>query len=168
MQTATGNELTITRVFDAPRDLVWKAWTEPELFKKWWGPKDYTAPYCTIDLRVGGRYLSSMRGPDGKEIFSTGVYHEIVPQARLVMTDSFSDEDGNVVPSTHYGMSPDFPLELQVTVTFEDLKGSTMLTMRHEGVPGGEMRKLTAAGWEQSFDKLAALLSKSETVLRAR
>ena len=83
--TKNKNALTITRIFDAPRDLVWKAWTDPEYYKKWWGPTYFTAPISKIDLRVGGKYLSCMRGPDGKDYWSTGVYREIVPLERLVI-----------------------------------------------------------------------------------
>jgi len=149
------NELTITRVFDAPREKVWKAWTDPEEVKKWWGPKYFTAPVSKIDLRVGGKYLSCMRGPDGKDYWSTGVYREIVPLERLVVTDSFADEKGNVVPASHYGMAGDFPLELLVTVTFEELGSKTKMVLRHEGIPEGIMREMTETGWSESFDKLA-------------
>ncbi len=149
------NELTITRIFDAPRERVWKAWTEPERLKMWWGPKHFTAPVIKIDLRVGGRYISCMRGPDGKDYWSTGVYREIVPGERLVMSDSFADKEGNVVPATYYGMSPDFPMELQVIVMFEEQEGRTKMTLRHIGIPNGLMRYLTDVGWSESFDKLA-------------
>jgi uncharacterized protein YndB with AHSA1/START domain len=148
-------EITITRVYDAPRELVWKAWTEPEQFKRWWGPKAFTAPVSKIDLRVGGKYLSCMRGPDGKDYWSTGVYREIVPNERIVVTDSFSDEKGNIVPASHYGMAGDWPLELLVTVTFEELGDKTKMILRHEGIPSGLMRELTETGWSESFDKLA-------------
>jgi uncharacterized protein YndB with AHSA1/START domain len=154
-------ELTITRIFDAPRELVWKAWTEPERFKRWWGPKDFTAPFCTIDFRVGGVYLNCMRWPDGKDYWSTGVYREIVPMERIVYTDSFADEKGNVVPATHYGMSADIPLEMLVTVTFEEQKGKTKMTLRHAGFPAGTMSDMANAGWNQSFDKLAESLKMS-------
>ncbi len=119
MATETKNKdaLIITRTFDAPRDLVWKAWTDPEYYKKWWGPKYFTAPIGKLDLRVGGKYLSCMRGPDGRDYWSTGVYREIIPLEKLVMTDSFADEKGNVVPASHYGMAGEFPLELLVTLT---------------------------------------------------
>jgi len=147
--------LTITRFFDAPRELAWKAWTEPERMKKWWGPQYFTAPVVTMDLRVGGKYLSCMRGPDNKDYWSTGVYREIVPMERLVMTDSFADEKGNVVPASHYGMAGEFPLELLVTVTFEAIGNRTKMTLRHEGIPDGPMKDLTRAGWSGSFDKLA-------------
>jgi uncharacterized protein YndB with AHSA1/START domain len=155
-------ELVITRVFNAPRDLVWKAWTEPDLFKQWWGPKGFTAPVSTIDLRVGGRYLSCMRSPRGQEFWSTGLYSEIVPLERIVYTDSFSDEKGNVVPATYYGMSTEFPFEMRVTITFEDQRGHTAMTLRHAGIPAGEMSDMTRAGWNQSFDKLAEVLNRDK------
>lgn len=151
-------ELVITRMFDAPREKVWKAWTDPESVKRWWGPKYFTAPVCKIDFRVGGTYLFSMRSPEGEDFWSTGVYREIVPLERIVSTDSFADEKGNVVPASHYGMSSDFPLELQVTLTFEEHDGKTKMTLRHAGIPEGEMSDLTKAGWNESFDKLAESL----------
>ena len=151
-------ELVITRIFDAPRELVWKAWTEPERFMRWWGPKDFTSPACKIDLRLGGKYLSCMRGPDGQDYWNTGVYREIVEPERIAYTDSFADEHGNVVPASHYGLSAGFPLELQVTVTFEDYGGKTKMTLKHVGIPAGEMSDMTGAGWNESFDKLAESL----------
>jgi uncharacterized protein YndB with AHSA1/START domain len=151
-------EIVITRIFDAPRELVWKAFTEPERVKRWWGPKNFTAPVCKVDLRVGGVYLYCMRSPEGQDYWNTGVYKEIIPMERLVYTDSFADEKGNVVPATHYGMSADFPLELLVTVTFEEQGGKTKMTLRHVGIPAGEMSDLTAAGWNESFDKLSESL----------
>lgn len=157
-QNSEVQELVITRVFDVPRELIWKAWTDPEIMKKWWGPKDFTSPVCKIDLRVGGRYLYSMRSPEGQDFWSTGTYREIVVSERLVMTDSFADADGNVVPATHYGLSADFPLELQVMVTFEENNGRTKMTLKHTGIPAGEMSKQTEAGWNESFDKLAGAL----------
>ena len=151
-------ELVITRIFDAPRELVWKAWIEPEHVKLWWGPKNFTAPVSKIDLHVGGRYLNCMRSPEGKDFWSTGVFREIVPFERLVYTDSFADEKGNVVPATHYGLSSDFPLEVEVTVTFEEQDGKTKMTLRHSGIPAGKMRDMTGVGWNESFDKLAESL----------
>ncbi len=153
-----GREILITRVFDAPRELVFKAWTDPGMLMRWWGPKSFTAPHCAIDLRVGGKYLFCMRSPEGQDYWSTGVYREIVPPERLVMTDSFADADGNVVPATHYGMGADIPLELHVTVTFEEFEGKTRMTLRHVGFPPGEMSDLVGAGWNESFDKLAEAL----------
>lgn len=151
-------ELVITRSFNALRELLWKAWTDPERMKRWWGPKNFTSPICKIDFRVGGKYLYCMRSPDGQDFWSTGIYREIVPLERIVYTDSFADKNGNVVPATYYGMSPDIPLECQVTLTFEEHNGKTKMTLKHVGIPEGQMRDLAQAGWNQSFDKLAETL----------
>jgi len=151
-------DVIITRIFDAPRELVWKAWTDPKHFKRWWGPKDFTSPYCKIDFRVGGKYLNCMRSPEGKDYWSTGIYKEIIPLERIAYTDSFSDAEGNVVSATHYGMSADFPLVTLVTVTFEDYGGKTKMTLSHVDLPAGEMSEQTGAGWNESFDKLAESL----------
>ena len=159
----TSTELVITRVFDAPRELVWKAWTEPEHLMRWWGPKGFTAPAVEIDFRVGGKVLAAMQSPEfneGRRIWSTGVYREIVPFERIVCTDSFADEHGNVVPATYYGMEADMPLEMLITVTFEDLGGKTRMTLRHEGIPAGPEREGANQGWSESFDKLAEYLAK--------
>jgi uncharacterized protein YndB with AHSA1/START domain len=151
-------ELVITRYFDAPREKVWKAWTEPDRVMRWSGPKGFTSPVSKIDLRVGGAYLNCMRSPEGQDFWSTGVYREIVEPARLVYTDSFADEKGNVVPAAHYAMGGDWPLELLVTVTFEEEGGRTKMTLRHAGIPVGKMSELCEAGWKESFDKLAEVL----------
>ena len=137
---------------------MWKAWTEPERFKRWWGPKGFTAPVCKIDFRVGGKNLYCMRSPEGQDFWSTGVYREIVEPERIVTTDSFADEKGNVVPPTYYRMSADFPLEYQVTLTFEEHDGKTKMTLSHAGIPKGQMSDLAQAGWNESFDKLAESL----------
>lgn len=156
---AKESALVLTRVFDAPPERVWKAWTEPDEFKRWWGPKGFTAPFCRIDLRVGGTYLYCMRSPEGTDYWGTGAYREILPLKRLVYTDSFADAKGNIVPATHYGMRADFPLEMLVTVTFEDLGEMTKLTLRHAGLPAGPDQAGAEQGWSESFDKLAATLT---------
>jgi uncharacterized protein YndB with AHSA1/START domain len=153
--------LVITRIFDAPRELVWKAWTEPEHLMQWWGPKNFTAPVCKMDFRVGGKYLFCMRSAEGQDFWSTGVYREIVPLEKIVCTDSFADENGNIVSASHYGISGDWPKELLVTVTFEEQDGKTKMTLRHAGIPEGEMGDMAEQGWKESFDKLAEGLPKS-------
>ena len=158
-----GEELTITRVFNAPRDLVWRAWTEPEFVKRWWGPRGFTSPVARIDLRVGGKYVNCMRSPEGKEYWSTGVYQEIVEPERIVCTDSFADEEGNVVSASHYDMSPEFPLEMLLTVRFEEQDGKTKLTLTHIGFPSEEDIEGARAGWNESLDKLAEVLEAKTT-----
>ncbi len=157
-QERNGRNLKITRVFNAPPERVWKRWTEPNEFMCWWGPKDYYAPYAKFDIRVGGVYLSCMRGPDGKDIWGTGTYKEIIEPNRIVMTDSFADEHGNIVPASYYGMGTDFPMVMEVEVTLEDIGGKTRMTLEHSGLPEGELIEQTKEGWNQSFDKLAECL----------
>ncbi|TLZ73408.1 MAG: hypothetical protein E6K14_05465 [Methanobacteriota archaeon] len=160
---AKANELVIERVFDAPRERVWKAWTQPEQAKRWWGPKGFTAPYWKSDFRVGGKYLYCMRSPDGMDYWGTGVYREIVPTEKIVATDSFADSEGNVVRASHYGFAADFPPELLLTVTFEDLGGKTKMTLRHAGFPAGPDREGAVQGWTESLEKLAATLSETSS-----
>jgi len=155
------DEILITRLFDAPRDLVWRAWTEPEFVMQWWGPKNFTSPSCKIDLRVGGTYLFCMRSPEGKDFWSTGVFREIRRPERIVCTDSFADENGNVVPATYYGMSEALPLEMLATTTFAVQAGRTRVTQRHVGIPAGEMQDLARAGWNESMDKLTGVLGQA-------
>ncbi len=160
---STENALVIERTFDAPRELVWKAWSDPTMAKRWWGPKSFTAPVAEIDFRVGGKNLLAMQSPDfndGKPIWSGGVYQEIVPLERIVVTDYFADEKGNPVPASEYGMEGDFPPEMLLTITFEDVGGKTKMTLRHEGLPAGEHTAGANVGWNESFDKLAELLAQ--------
>jgi len=151
-------ELVITRILDAPRERVFRAWAEPERARRWWGPKGFTTPYCEIDFRPGGVYHNCMRSPEGRDYWSVGVYREIVEPERIVCTDSFSDEQGNIVPATYYGMSEDMLTEMLVAVTFEDYQGRTRLTLHHIGIPPGEDMEGAREGWSQSFDKLAEYL----------
>lgn len=155
---AAQRQLVITRTFDAPRELVWKAWTDPDHVMRWWGPATFTSPACKIDFRVGGRYLFCMRSPEGQDFWSTGIYEEIVPLERIVYTDHFADPEGNVVPASYYGMGDDSFGETQVTLTFEDLDGKTRMTLVNVGLPPGEMSEMAVQGWNESFDKLAASL----------
>ncbi|MBK9343198.1 MAG: SRPBCC domain-containing protein [Dehalococcoidia bacterium] len=92
-------ELLIEREFAAPRELVFKAWTERDRLMQWWGPPTWPIDYCTVDLRVGGAWHYRMRGPAGEEGWGKGVYREIMPSSRLVYSDYFSDEDGTEIPS---------------------------------------------------------------------
>ncbi|MFV8344071.1 SRPBCC family protein [Flavobacterium sp. XS2P39] len=155
--SSTKQELLIVREYEAPREVVWSAWTDPTKFMEWWGPKNFTCPFCEIDFKVGGKYRYCMRSPEGQDYWGTGTFTEIVPMKRITYTDSFADEKGNVVPSTYYGMEG-FPLELQVTVTFEAHDAKTKMTLTHAGIPSGKMTDLTKASWNESLDKLAASL----------
>ena len=140
-------ELVITRVFDAPRDLVYKAWTDPQHVAQWWGPKGFTNPVCELDVRPGGAIRIDMRGPDGVVYPMKGVFHQIVEPERLVLTTSaFEDEAGNP------------RLEVLNTVTFAEHDGKTKLTLH--AVVVKSTPEVAAAldgmeeGWSQSLDRL--------------
>lgn len=158
---ATEPELVITRTFDAPRDLVFRAWTEPEYMARWWGPNGFTTPVCEIDLRPGGAWLFCMRSPEGEEYWCGGIYREIVEPERIVCTDCFTDEEGNPVDPAQYGMPEGVPTEMLLTVTFEEHEGRTKVTMR-QSLPESLAREVGAVeGWNQSFDKLADHLAET-------
>ncbi len=161
VKEATSSDLVITRIFNAPVELVWKMWTEPKHVMKWWGPKDFTAPVCKIDFRVGGNYHNCMRSKEGQDFWSTGTYLEIVPLKKIVCTDSFADEKGNKVHASELGFTGEWPLELIVTMTFEDMNGKTKFTLTHSGLPEGEVRSMTGAGWSESFDKLDKIFEQA-------
>jgi len=151
--SALQNEIVINRVFNLPVSVVWLAWTDAEYFKKWWGPRGFTCPSSKMEAKVGGKYLNCMRGPDGKEYWSTGVVKELIPERKLVVTDSFSDDKGNIKPASEYGMPGDWPKELLITVYLEEADGATKMKLRHQGIPA-EMREDCIKGWNESFDKL--------------
>jgi uncharacterized protein YndB with AHSA1/START domain len=153
--------LAETRVFAAPRDLVFRSWTEPERLKRWWGPKGFTTPFCALDLREGGIFLYCMRSPEGRDFWGRGVFREIVVPERLVLAMSFADAEGNVVPATYYGIGPDWPLQTLMTVTFEELAGATRVAVRDEGIPPGPDGDGTRQGWVEMLDDLAEYLAKA-------
>jgi uncharacterized protein YndB with AHSA1/START domain/DNA-binding transcriptional ArsR family regulator len=147
-QNTKRKEVTITRLFDAPRELVFKAWTDPKQLAQWWGPHGFTNPVCELDVRPGGTLLIDMRGPDGVVYPNKGVFHEIVEPERLVFTtSSFEDAEGNL------------QLEVLNTVTFAELGGKTKLTL--QAVVVKSTSPVDAAltgmeeGWNQSLDRLA-------------
>jgi uncharacterized protein YndB with AHSA1/START domain len=149
-------KLVIVREFDAPIELVWKAWTDEEHHKKWWGPENYTSPYCKIDLRVGGKYLFCMSSPKGNEYWTTGEFLEISAPVKLVYTDSFSDKDGNVLTPPQNEFSPDLPLYVKVTVLLIEKNRKTIMTLIHEGIEEREMKQMAERIWNEAFDKMAA------------
>ncbi len=159
-QVRPEQKVVITRTFDAPRERVWEAWTIPEQLREWWGPRGFTAPVIRIDLRVGGEFFNCMSGPDAKPVCGIGTFREVKDQERLVLTDSFANEQGKVVSASYYGMSPDWPREMLITVTFEKVGGKTRVTLEDSGLHGvsEKDREEMRQGWEQSFDKLVEYL----------
>jgi uncharacterized protein YndB with AHSA1/START domain len=160
-QQVENQVLVIDRIFDAPRPLVFKSWTEPERMMQWWGPKGFTCPVCKIDLRPGGEYLSCMRSPEGRDYWSKGVYREIVGPERIICTDAFADEHGNTVSPQQYGMSADWPQEATLMVLLTEDAGKTKVMLRHWPIKPGPECEMCRQGWNESLDKLADYLAKA-------
>jgi uncharacterized protein YndB with AHSA1/START domain len=157
MTDSSGSEdaVMIERRFDAPVELIWQMWTDPEHFAAWYGPAGATIPVATMDVRVGGTRLVGMevQTPDGPmRMWFTGEYREVVVNERLVYTESMSDESGNVVSPSDMGMPAGHPTTTEVRVELEDIGGRTKMVMTHSGVPADSPG---AAGWSMAFDKLA-------------
>jgi uncharacterized protein YndB with AHSA1/START domain len=159
-------EFVVTRVFDAPRALVFKAWTEPAHMARWWGPHHFTNPVCEMDVRPGGTYRIVMRGPDGVDHPAKGVYHEVREPERLVMTidhSELSDEWHDMVNPNRDRSAGKPSLQGLTTVTFEEQDGKTKLTVRMV-FESAEIRDALlkigmTQGWSQSLERLEDLLA---------
>ncbi|WP_225772421.1 SRPBCC domain-containing protein [Inquilinus sp. Marseille-Q2685] len=138
-------ELVITRVFDAPRSLVFKAWTEPEHLARWLGPKDFGASAVRIDLRPGGAWSAVITSPEGKSYGMAGVYREIAPPERLVFTFAWDEEEAE---------------RMLIALTFRERDGRTEMTFRQTGFRSVESRDSHRDGWSECFDKLPAALAQ--------
>jgi len=162
----TSRAFVISRVFDAPRDLVWKAHSELEGLKHWWGPKGFTWVTGTLDFRPGGMFHYGMRSPNGQEMWGRFVYREIVKPERIVSVSSFSDEKGGL---TRHFLSPEWPLEMLNTATFTEAEGKTTLTINSVAINAtAHERKIfedgfasMQGGFTGTFDQLAAYLAKT-------
>jgi uncharacterized protein YndB with AHSA1/START domain len=145
--TASQYDLTLDRLFDAPRELVWKAWTDTSQLAEWWGPKGFTNPVCRIDPRPGGAIYIEMCGPNGIAHPMTGMFHEVVEPERIVFSSAALDAEGKPM------------FEIMNTVTFTEHEGRTLLTLE------AKITRATAVapqylqgmeqGWSQSLDRLA-------------
>ena len=166
-KAATSPDFVISRVFDAPRDLVWKCFTEAERISKWWGPKGVTAGVAKLDLRPDGMCHYHLTAPDGMVMWGKSVYREITPPQRLVFINSFSDADGGL---TRHPLAPSWPREMDTVITFEELPGGkTKLTIHWS--PRNPTAEEQAAfdaghdsmrqGWGGSLDQLEAHLAKT-------
>jgi uncharacterized protein YndB with AHSA1/START domain len=164
------NDFTMSRVFDAPRDLLWQCFTEPERMKQWWGPKGFTVVASNMDLRVGGTYHYGMKAPDGTPMWGLFTYREIVRQEKLVFVNSFSDENRGV---TRHPMAPTWPLTMLSTFTFEDAPGGkTKFTVRwqtldataeeQETFDSAQSRQSMTNGWGGTMDQLEAYLANAK------
>lgn len=152
--------MVVTRVFDAPRALVWEAWTNPKYVMQWWGPKGFTAPVCKIDFRVGGKFLCCMKSPDGQEGWTGGEYHEIVPHEKIVYSMYFADAQGNKVDAAQYGIEHEAIEGARDVVIFENFgNGQTKLTLIGNETMEDAKSSGQLEGWNEILDKVAAVVA---------
>lgn len=150
----------ISRVFPAPRERLWKAFTELDQIKRWFGPKGFTTKFATLDLRPGGTYHYQLVSPSGQEMWGRFVYREIVPSSRVVFVSSFSDPEGGV---TRHPLSPNWPERMLTTISFTQ-EGGERTRFTAEWVPlepGEEERRVfeegresMTQGWSGTFERL--------------
>lgn len=165
---APETEHVITRSFDAPRELVWKAWTEPKRMAQWWGPTCFTNPVCELDVRPGGAYRIVMRSPDGIDYPLKGVYREVVPPKLLVYTVDISDhpEDWHGLLKQHLeGRPADTSQPVVHKVSFEAEGAKTRVTIRQSfksaALRDAFVKMGMEQGWGQSLDRLADALKRA-------
>ena len=152
--------MVVTRIFDAPRELVWKAWTDPKCMMQWWGPKGFTSPVCKMDFRVGGKFLYCMRSPDGQEFWNGGEYHEIDLHEKIVSSMYFSDSEGNKVAPAEYGIEHEAIDGAYDVTLFEDFgTGQTKLTFIGNETMENAIASGQVEGMNQILDKAAAVIA---------
>ncbi len=151
-----------TRTFNAPVEMVWEIWTDPELVKRWWGPKNFASPVAKINFHVGGKSLVSMKAPKemgGQEFHSIWVYVKITPLQTIEFIQSLSDIEGNKINPVSVGMPPDFPQDIRTVVSFTPIgKDKTEMTIT-EYAEFGSISNFAKIGLEQSMDKMVAIFS---------
>jgi len=157
-RSADTRTLLIERIFDAPRELVFEAWTKPEFLLQWFAPLGCTIRFAKIDVRPGGRFHSCIHNPSFGDCWCVGVYEEIVRPERIVFSMAIADSAGNKIDAAQAGHDPQWPRETLVTVTLADLRGSTRLTLEQNVLES--LAKQTGAhpGWLQMLDRLDALV----------
>jgi uncharacterized protein YndB with AHSA1/START domain len=167
LRQSEDRDYVITRVFDAPRELLWEAWTDPKLLSQWWGPNCFTTPFCKMDVRPGGSYRIVMRSPDGVDYPSKGRYEEVVPPKLLVYTVDLSEHPADwheFLTKQLQGNDADISRML-CRVSFEDEGGKTRLTVRStfdsSALRDAFVRTGMETGWGEMLDKLAVLLGKA-------
>jgi uncharacterized protein YndB with AHSA1/START domain len=160
-------EFVITRELDAPREAVWKAWTNAESMKQWWGPKGCTILQCKMDLRPGGVFHYCMRYLNNEAMWGKFVYREITAPERIAWVSSFSDENGGV---TRHPFSETWPLELLSIMTLSENEGKTTLTLRWAPIAPSDIERETfngghdsmRQGWTGTLDQLTEFLARAE------
>jgi uncharacterized protein YndB with AHSA1/START domain len=161
--TPKKQDLIFTRVYTAPVEAVWMAWTDPKYIMQWWGPNGFSCPLAKMDVRQGGVSLVCMRAPQefgGQDSYNSWTYNSIMPKQQIDYTLHFTDKDGNQLDPVNLGMPSDTPAEMRHLVVFKDLgNGKTELSVTEYDWPVGQMMEMSRMGMEQCLDKMEKALS---------
>lgn len=159
------HKVEVTRLFDAPVEEVWRAWSEPAYIRQWWGPTGFTCPRAEIDFREGGTSLVVMRAPEeygGQEIYNTWTYRKIDPHQRIELMSHFTDKGRAKLDPAELGMPPGIPKEVPHVIAFKELDGNrTEMTVTEYGYALEETRDLSKMGMEQCLDKMAMIFIRA-------
>lgn len=160
IDTSKTYDVVVTRVFDAPVEQVWKAWSESDQVMRWWGPTGFTSPLAKMDFRVGGKSLVCMRAPKefgGQDMFNTWTYQKIDPLERIEFILNFSDKNGNKLNPAKMGLPPGIPEDVPHVIIFRKLgDNKTEMTVTEYGYASPETVNMSKSGLEQCLDKMAA------------
>lgn len=155
-------QIEVTRTFNAPIEMVWKVWTEPELVKRWWGPKNFSSPVARLAFREGGKSIVSMKAPQemgGQEFFSVWFYVKIIPLETIEFIQSLSDKNGNKIDPIKVNMPPDFPIDIRTVISFRELGNSKTEMTVTEYAEFGTISDFAQIGLEESMDKMVAIFA---------
>ncbi len=159
------HNVVVTRVFDTPVKQVWKAWSDPDYVKQWWGPTGFTCPLAEIDFREGGTSLVCMRAPKeygGQDMYNTWTYHKIDPHQSIEFVQHFTDQEGTQLDPAQIGIPPGVPKEVRHVISFKQLDGDrTEMTVTEYGYTSEQARDISKLGMEQCIDKMAAIFTKA-------
>jgi uncharacterized protein YndB with AHSA1/START domain len=157
---AMAKQIEVIKVFSAPVEMVWEVWVNPELVKRWWGPKHFISPVAIIDFREGGKSLVSMQAPKemgGQVFYSVWMYKRIEPLKTIEFIQSLSDKNGNKIDPVAVGMPPDFPRDIKTVVNFRKIAGELTEMTVTEYADFGTISTFAQLGLEQSLEKMAAI-----------
>lgn len=151
--------VVVTRLFDAPVEQVWMAWSDPELVMRWWGPVGFTSPLAEMDFREGGTSLVCMSSPAFGDLYNTWTYQKIVPMQEIEFIQNFADKHGNKIDPATIGLPPDVPQDVRNVVAFKAVGDNrTEMTVTEYGYTSDQAHDLSKAGLEQCLDKMAESL----------
>jgi uncharacterized protein YndB with AHSA1/START domain len=154
----TKRDLTVVRTYNVALDLVWRAWSDPEQVKLWWGPNYFISSHCVMDFRVGGKTVVSMRPPDGQDIYTEWLYQRIDPMERIEFVQNRVNQQGGMIATDFTDPESATPRDIRTVAVFKALGRRTVLTVTEHDYPGGDLFRWEETRLEQTLDRLGTTL----------